>query len=399
MILPIGDFPNARGHVPVVTYLLIVANVAVYLFLSAPLSMERAHNGPLFAEYVRVMARHATSPAELRALTQGLTAYDLYVFANGFRPAAPSLRDLFFSMFLHGGFLHLAGNMLFLWIYGDNVEHRLGSLRYLLAYLGCGVAATGFHMLSAAGSQVPMVGASGAISGILGFYFVFFPRNQVRLLWLLPPFLMQVFEVPARLVLGIYLVLENVLPYVLTPSATGVAHGAHIGGFVAGLGVALVMRRRSVAVTPPDFAPRGTRDERDAAIGSGVRDALAEGRMEDAARAYFARGARDTAGLLSPDEAVALGSWLRAAGHDDAALVVLRRALRDHPQDPASAAAHLLAGEILVDDEDQAAIGYPHFLAVLDLASEDGSLAEAARAGLAAIEARQKRRIGTLRRR
>lgn len=396
MILPIGDFPNARGHVPVVTYLLIVANVAVYLFLSAPLSMERAQNGPLFAEYVRVMARHATNATELRALTQGLTAYDLYVFANGFRPAAPSLRDLFFSMFLHGGFLHLAGNMLFLWIYGDNVEHRLGSLRYLLAYLGCGVAATAFHMLSAPGSEVPMVGASGAISGVLGFYFVFFPRNQVRLLWLLPPFLMQVFEVPARLVLGIYLVLENVLPYVLTPSATGVAHGAHIGGFVAGLGVALLMRRRGVVATPREFAPRG---DRDAVGGSDVGRALADGRLEDAARAYFSRGARDGERVLSPDQAVALASWLRGAGHDDAALVVLRRALRGHPDDPAIAGAHLLAGQILLDDEDQAASGYPHFLAVLDLAPEESALADAARAGLAAIEARQKRRIGTLHRR
>ena len=294
MILPIGDFPNARGHVPFVTYLLILANVAVFLFVSAPLSMERAQNGPLFAEYVRVMARYASNPAELRAMTQGLTAYDLYVFAHGFRPAAPTLPDLFFSMFLHGGFLHLAGNMLFLWIYGDNVEHRLGRIRYLLAYLGTGVAATGFHMLSAPGSDVPVVGASGAISGILGFYFVLFPRNQVRLLFLVPPFLMQVFQVPARIVLGIYLVLENLLPYLTTSSEIGVAHGAHIGGFVAGLAVALVMRRRGVDATPREFA-----GERGGALaGSDVGEALADGRMEDAARAYFARTARATEALL-----------------------------------------------------------------------------------------------------
>ena len=105
-------------------------------------------------------------------------------------------------MFLHAGFLHLFGNMLFLWIYGDNVEHRLGHVPYLFWYLATGVAATLFHMLGASGSQIPLVGASGAISGMLGFYFVWFPRNQVRLLWLLPPFVMQVFEVPARLVLG-----------------------------------------------------------------------------------------------------------------------------------------------------------------------------------------------------
>lgn len=394
MILPIGDFPNARGHVPFVTYLLILANVAVFLFVSAPLSMERAQNGPLFAEYVRVMARYASNPAELRAMTQGLTAYDLYVFAHGFRPAAPTLPDLFFSMFLHGGFLHLAGNMLFLWIYGDNVEHRLGRIRYLIAYLGTGVAATGFHMLSAPGSDVPVVGASGAISGILGFYFVLFPRNQVRLLFLVPPFLMQVFQVPARIVLGIYLVLENVLPYLTTSSEVGVAHGAHIGGFVAGLAVALVMRRRGVDARPREFA-----GERGGALaGSDVGEALAEGRMEDAARAYFARTARATEGLLSPREAVVLASWLHRGGHDDAALVVLRRVLRDRPNEPDTARAHLLAGAILLD-EDQAAIAYPHFLEALRLAGDDPDAARAARASLATIESRQKRRIGTLRRR
>lgn len=393
MILPIGDFPNARGHVPFVTYLLILANVAVFLFVSAPLSMERAQNGPLFAEYVRVMARYASNPAELRAMTQGLTAYDLYVFAHGFRPAAPTLPDLFFSMFLHGGFLHLAGNMLFLWIYGDNVEHRLGRIRYLIAYLGTGVAATGFHMLSAPGSDVPVVGASGAISGILGFYFVLFPRNQVRLLFLVPPFLMQVFQVPARIVLGIYLVLENLLPYLTTSSEVGVAHGAHIGGFVAGLAVALVMRRRGVDATPREFA-----GERGGALaGSDVGEALADGRMEDAARAYFARTARATEGLLSPREAVALASWLHRGGHDDAALVVLRRVLRDRPNEPDTARAHLLAGAILLD-EDQAAVAYPHFLEALRLAGDDPEAARAARASLATIESRQKRRIGTLRR-
>ena len=395
MIFPIGDFPNARGHVPVVTYLLILVNVAVYLFISAPLSMERGHNDVVFAEYVRAMSRHASSPAELRALTQGLTAYDLYVFLHGFRPAAPSLPDLFYSMFLHGGLLHLAGNMLFLWIYGDNVEHRLGSFRYLLAYLGTGVAATLFHALSSPASDVPMIGASGAISGVLGFYFVLFPRNQVRLLWLMPPFLMQVFEVPARIVLGIYLVLQNVLPSLLSSSDVGVAHGAHIGGFVAGLGVAMLMRRRGVEGTPAEYA--GERAGLHA--GADVRAALHAGRMDDAARAYFARTARDAEGLLSPEEAVALASWLRRGGHADAALVVLRRLLRDGAGDRATAEAHLLAGAILLDDVDQAASAYPHFLSALDLGRDEPAIADAARAGLDAIEVRQKHRIGTLRRR
>jgi len=390
VILPIGDFPNVRGYVPLVTYLLIALNVAVFVLVSAPLSMERAQNGPLFAEYVRVMSRYAANPAELRELAQGMTAYDLYVFANGFRPGAPSMYDLLYSMFLHGGFLHLAGNMLFLWIYGDNVEHRLGSVRFLLAYLGTGIAATLFHALSSPGSQVPMVGASGAISGVLGFYFVLFPKNQVRLLWLLPPFLMQVIQVPARIVLGIYLLLENLLPYLTTSSEVGVAHGAHIGGFVAGLGVALLMRRRGVEHTPREFAGERGGTSR----GEDVRAAIDEGRLDDAARAYFARGARETEGLLPPRDAVALAAWLRDGGHHDAALVVLRRLLRERPRDPDTATAHLLAGDLLLDDHDQAASAYPHYLEALRLGGEVPAIARAAETRLAAIDGRQKRRVG-----
>src|SRR5262249_26997435 len=173
--------------------------------------------------------------------------------------------DMLTCMFLHAGFLHLFGNMLFLWIYGDNVEHRLGSVRYLCWYLGTGIAATLFHMLGAPGSQLPLVGASGAIPGILGFYFVWFPRTRVRLLWLLPPFVMQVFEVPARIVLGIYLVLDNLLPYLIVSGDAGVAHGAHIGGFLAGLAAAWVMGRRQVGVRAEDFAdgPTVTLSEED----------------------------------------------------------------------------------------------------------------------------------------
>src|SRR5262249_9957 len=139
--------------------------------------------------------------------------------------------------------------MSFLWIYGDNVERRLGTVGYLLTYLGTGIAATLFHWAGAPGSPLPVVGASGAISGVLGCYFVWFPRNVVRLLWLLPPFLGQVFEVPARVVLGLYLVAENLLPYLFASDDAGVAHGAHIGGFLAGLAVAWIANRRGTAAS------------------------------------------------------------------------------------------------------------------------------------------------------
>ena len=147
--------------------------------------------------------------------------------------------------------MHLAGNMLFLWIYGDNVEHRLGSVGYLVAYLGTGIAATLTYAMFAAGGDVPMVGASGAISGVLGFYFLWFPRNKVRLLVVLFPFYFDVWRVNARIVLGFYLLIENLLPFWLTSGegGGGVAYGAHIGGFVAGVGAAWVLARWSLGRT------------------------------------------------------------------------------------------------------------------------------------------------------
>ncbi len=245
MIFPIGDWPNPEGHRPWLTWLLILTNLAVWLFLALPLGEVRPDPGsPLAADYLATMARGLGSRVEIAALARQLTGWDLFLFVWGFRPDAPSPTTLLSSMFLHAGFAHLAGNMLFLWIYGNNIEHRLGRLGFLAAYLASGIVATLFHWLSAPTSPVPMVGASGAISGILGVYFVLFPRNQVRMLWLLPPFFLQQFLVPARLVLGLYLLIENVLPWLLTSSDVGVAHGAHIGGFAAGWLVARVARGR-----------------------------------------------------------------------------------------------------------------------------------------------------------
>ena len=223
MALPIGDAPNPRG-VPVVTYFLIAANVAVYLFLTLPLSGERPAPGdPQLAEYLQVVSRSLGGRVPIGALAEHVSAYELFVYAHGFRPAMPGLPALFMSMFLHAGLLHLAGNMLFLWIYGDNVEHRLGAPAYLVTYLATGIAATLAHWAGAPTSLLPVIGASGAISGILGCYFVWFPRNVVRILWLLPPFIGQVIEVPARLVLGFYLVADNLVPYLLAQGEGGVA--------------------------------------------------------------------------------------------------------------------------------------------------------------------------------
>ena len=251
MILPISDYPNPRGA-PWMTIALIAANVAVYLLVTLPLSTQRPDfNDPLFQEYLRTIAQSLPPGVSLRQIAQQTSAYDLLVFQWGFRPGAISVVTLFTSMFLHGGLLHLAGNMLFLWIYGDNVEHRLGALPFLAWYLLAGIAATAFQTVFNLGSQIPMVGASGAISGVLGFYFIWFPHYTVRTLVFLFPFFMGTINVPARIVLGIYLVLDNVLPFLFAASDAGIAHGAHIGGFIAGLAAALAMRGRKPP--PPQF--------------------------------------------------------------------------------------------------------------------------------------------------
>ena len=206
MFLPLGDEPNPRG-VPVVTYALLGLNIAVFLLVTLPLSAMRPDfDDPLLAEYVQALA---TLRFSVDDVLEFVSAYDLIVFSYGFRPSDPDGIALFTSMFLHSGFMHLAGNMLFLWIYGDNVEHRLGRGRFLLAYLGTGVLATSSHAFLDLSSVLPMVGASGAISGVLGFYFVWFPKNRVRLWVMLFPFFMNVIYAPARFVLGMYLVVDN----------------------------------------------------------------------------------------------------------------------------------------------------------------------------------------------
>lgn len=393
MVLPIGDAPNPRG-VPVVNYLLIAANVAVYLLVAVPLgSRHPASNDPALQEYLRVMSESFHDRATLQQVLRNVSAYDLVVFDWGFRPGSPRFVDLLTCMFLHAGFLHLFGNMLFLWIYGDNVEHRLGHVPYLFWYLATGVAATLFHMLAASGSQIPLVGASGAISGVLGFYFVWFPRNQVRLLWLLPPFVMQVFEVPARLVLAVYLVLENLLPYLIVSGDAGVAHGAHIGGFLAGLAAAWLMDRFAIGARPAEFAESPTvslqqRPDWPARIAG----AIDQGRLEDAAVEYFDVPAHASPGMLTPERSLALGRWLRDHGHHDAALVVMRRHLRDFPRGPGLAEAQVVAGDALMS-MNQPTPAYQYYLGALDQAP-DPATAAAARRGVAAIEALQKRQIG-----
>jgi membrane associated rhomboid family serine protease len=150
-------------------------------------------------------------------------------------------------MFLHASLMHVGGNMLYLWIFGNNVEARLGPLRFLFWYLATGVAALAFHAAFNLRSPAPLVGASGAISGVLGFYLLWFPRNVVKVWVFLFPFYIGVVHIGAVWVLGMYLLLDNLLPFLIAPASGGVAHGAHIGGFVAGMVAAWIMRGRAPA--------------------------------------------------------------------------------------------------------------------------------------------------------
>jgi len=387
-MFPLSDAPNPP-RTPIVTYALIAVNVAVFLLVTFPLSTQAPSPAdPRLAAYIEALRQSLPANVSLRDALGSLSVYDLFVFEHGYKPGAPEVSDLMAAMFLHGGFMHLFGNMLFLWIYGDNVEYRLGRLPYLLAYLFTGIAATLAFAVLSPGSLIPMVGASGAISGVLGFYFLWFPRNVVRVLLLLFPILVRVVEVPARIVLGIYLFLDNVVPLLLAggDGGGGVAHGAHIGGFVAGVVIAWVWSRREVNATPQEYRAesRGVH-----ASGSVVAQALAVGDMSTAARAYFALPPRQAQESINASQTLALAGWLAQHGHAEAAVTVYHRFLQAHPADPGAPEAHLGAGLVLLHQLNQPTVAYQHLTAALRHAPSE-TIASQARAGLAAIASTQK---------
>jgi membrane associated rhomboid family serine protease len=378
MFLPLGDSPNPPGR-PFVNWALIALNVAVYVWL-LPLSFRPADpNDPTFGAYLQAIAddRHLSMP-EVRQVAGGLTAYDLLVFRHGFHPASPTIAGLLSSMFLHGGLMHLLGNMLFLWIYGDNVEYRLGRILYLLTYLGTGAMAGLGDMLIRMGSDLPAVGASGAISGVLGLYFVWFPYNRVRTYVFLFPLFVNVVELPARLVLGAFVLIDNLLPLVFGGEA-GVSHGAHIGGFVAGAAFALAARggllRRTGSGLPDEAGPKVPPPIPSAAPAS-IRETLEHGRWEEAAKAFFGAPRARTRTGIGPWDKIRLGEALRLHGHPQPALAAYQRALVDHPAGPGRAAAHLGAARVLLELENPTA-AYQHLYGALEERPDPHEEAEA----------------------
>ena len=171
-------------------------------------------------------------------MTYGVVPVHVYSWPASDQPFSALIQPFFTSMFLHGGWLHLIGNMWYLWIFGDNVEDRLGHIRYLVFYFACGVGAGVVHLLLNPNSMVPSVGASGAIAGVLGAYLVSYPF--ARILTLVPIFFFfQVIEIPALIVLGLWFVMQFFYgtASLAANSATGggVAWWAHVGGFVIGI--------------------------------------------------------------------------------------------------------------------------------------------------------------------
>jgi len=390
MILPIGDEPNPRG-IAVVNTLLIAANVAVFVFISLPLMGRPPDpNDPAAMQYLRFLMERAPG-VDPRVLWSQVSAYDIFLLHWGYRPGSPSVVTLFTSMFLHGSVLHVAGNMLFLWIFGDNVEYRLGRIAYLVVYLATGaIAALAFGaVVTGASRAVPMVGASGAISGVLGLYFIWFPHNRVRLFIFLFPFLVDVWKVGARIVIGIFVVLDNLLPFLLERGqATGVAHGAHLGGVIAGAGIALAIEGASRARHTRRARRIGEATEAPGASAAAtVAELAAAGETARAVRAFLALPPPERRGV--PFEVVVdLGERVAAAGDAEAALALYRLALTDRPLDPARSRAFLGIGRTLLS-RGRPTAAYQFLLDALD-ADPPADVEAATRSELAHIAAMQK---------
>ena len=217
-MIPIGDENNGRVLTPVVNYALIAINVLVFLF---QLTLPDTRANPALTEFI---FRFGAVPAEISR------GQDLFALLT--------------SMFLHGGWLHIAGNMLFLWVFGDNVEDTMGHVRYLVFYLLCGLAAGLAQVLIDPGSTIPLVGASGAISGVLGAYIVLFPHGRIRSLVILGVFV-SVVLVPAWVQIGVWIVLQllsGVASLGVQTEGGGVAFWAHVGGFIAGVALVWVFK-------------------------------------------------------------------------------------------------------------------------------------------------------------
>ena len=220
-MIPLKD-DNPTVSFPLVTISLIVINIVVFFY---EISL-----GPQFAPFLN---------------TYG--AKPLHIMSMSSPPGYPSPHfTIFSSMFLHGGFFHVAGNMLYLWIFGNNIEDSMGHFKFIIFYFISGIVAVYIFAFVNPESTIPMVGASGAVSGVLGAYLVLFPRAKVHTLIPLG-FYMQVIKVPAVFVLGLWIFVQIINGMVSGGSGGGVAWFAHIGGFLAGVVLVGLFKKRRVS--------------------------------------------------------------------------------------------------------------------------------------------------------
>jgi membrane associated rhomboid family serine protease len=230
MVLPLHD-DNPATSSPYLTVGIIIACTLVYVWQHLTLNEAGAQQAAYaFGVVPAVLTGREILPPEMALI-----------------PAAATILS---SMFLHGGLLHLAGNMLYLWVFGNNVEDAMGHVRFFIFYVVCGAAAVFAQVLTNPGSTVPMVGASGAISGVLGAYMLLYPRARVLLGLPLGFLIVQLGRFPAVWVLAAWFALQLLVGSIaaarIGSGEGGIAFGAHLGGFIAGLALVTLFKRRDV---------------------------------------------------------------------------------------------------------------------------------------------------------
>ncbi len=223
-MFPIGDDNSDRVITPYVNYIFIGLNILVFVFLQGLGGNDAFNNA--FA----LVPKEITSGVDITGIQIVRDALGNTGQIQHYATPLPVYFNFLSSMFMHSGIMHIFGNMLFLWIFGDNIENLIGHVRYAIFYLVCGFAAALGQIVMDTDSIIPMLGASGAISGVLGAYLLLFPTRRVRAL------LFNIYTtVPAYVALGIWIVYQIVQGYLSPAGSGGVAYAAHIGGFVAGL--------------------------------------------------------------------------------------------------------------------------------------------------------------------
>lgn len=223
-MFPIGDDNSDRTITPIVNYLFIGINILVFVLL------QGLGSNDAFSYAFSLVPKEVTDGIDITGVQIVRDSFGDVGQIRHYETPLPVYFNFLSSMFMHGGFGHIFGNMLFLWVFGDNLENLVGHIRFAIFYIVCGFAAALAQVVMDTDSVIPMLGASGAISGVLGGYLVLFPQRRVRAI--IFNFLT---EVPAFVALGLWIGYQLILGY-LTPAGTGgVAYAAHIGGFVAGV--------------------------------------------------------------------------------------------------------------------------------------------------------------------